>query len=115
FVCSPHPMQWAGVEAWNYDVSRFVDEYRDKRDLMRSELQSHFDIQGAQGAFYMFLPAPWGTATEFVKAAIDENLLIIPGNVFSPRDTHFRISYAASNDTLKRGAEVLRRLAERGA
>jgi aspartate aminotransferase/aminotransferase len=42
------------------------------------------------------------------------NMLIIPGNVFSSRDTHFRISYAASDETLRRGVEVLRRMAERG-
>ncbi len=112
FVCAPHPMQWAGVEAWGVDISDHVHEYRGKRDLMQAELGEHFDIQGAQGAFYMFLKAPWGTGTEFVKAAIEQNLLIIPGNVFSPQDTHFRLSYAASDDTLKRGAEVLRRLAE---
>lgn len=112
FVCAPHPLQWAGVEAWNYDITHFVDEYRGKRDLMRAELGSHFDIRGAEGAFYLYLPAPWGTGTEFVKAAIEKSLLIIPGNVFSPRDTHFRISYAAPDETLKRGAAILRELAE---
>ena len=33
------------------------------------------------------------------------------GGVFSERDTHFRISYAASVETLRRGAEVLCKLA----
>jgi aspartate aminotransferase/aminotransferase len=46
-----------------------------------------------------------------VAAAIRRNLLIIPGNVFSRRDTHFRISYAVDDATLKRGLEVLRDLA----
>jgi aspartate aminotransferase/aminotransferase len=31
--------------------------------------------------------------------------------VFSDRDTHFRISYAATDDTLRRGIEVLTRMA----
>ena len=36
---------------------------------------------------------------EFVTRAIEKHqLLIIPGNVFSRRDTHFRISYAAADD-----------------
>lgn len=112
FVCSPHPLQWAGVDAWNYDVSHFVDEYRGKRNLIRDELKNHFDLRGAQGAFYLFLPAPWGSGTEFVKAAIERNLLIIPGNVFSRQDTHFRVSYAAPDETLLRGAKILRELAE---
>ena len=59
------------------------------------------------------LPArPWGTATEFVAEAIRSNLLIIPGNVFSRRDTHFRISYAVDDATLARGLELLSGLAE---
>ena len=55
--------------------------------------------------------APWGTATEFVAEAIRRNLLIIPGDVFSRRDTHFRISYAVDDATLARGLDVLTELA----
>ncbi len=54
---------------------------------------------------------PWGTATEFVAEAIRRNLLIIPGNVFSKRDTHFRISYAVDDKTLTQGLEILREMA----
>jgi hypothetical protein len=57
------------------------------------------------------LSAPWGTGTEFVAEAIKNNLLIIPGNVFSERDSHFRISYAVDDATLRRGLELLRKLA----
>ena len=112
FVCAPHPVQWAGVTAWDIDLSENTADYRRKRDLMVSELQDDFEVHGGQGAFYLFLKAPWGTGTEFVTEAIRNNLLVIPGNVFSPQDTHFRLSYAADDDTLKRGAEVLRRLAK---
>ena len=112
FVCAPHPVQWAGLTAWNYDVSDRVEEYRQKRDLIVSELQEDFEIHGAGGAFYLFVKTPWGPGTEFVTEAIKNNLLIIPGNVFSAQDTHFRLSYAAEDDTLKRGAEVLRKLAK---
>lgn len=115
FVCSPHPVQWAGVEAWGYDVSDRVAEYRGKRDLMRNALSPQYEIHGAGGAFYLFVRAPWGTGTEFVAEAIRNNLLIIPGNVFSSQDTHFRISYAASDDTLRRGIDLLKRLATRPA
>ena len=31
-------------------------------------------------------------------------VLIIPGNVFSERDTHFRISYATTDEKLRQGA-----------
>lgn len=114
FVCAPHPVQWAGVTAWDLDLSENFAEYGRKRDLMVAELKDYFEIQGGQGAFYLFLKAPWGTGTEFVTEAIRNNLLIIPGNVFSPADTHFRLSFAAEDATLMRGAEVLRNLAKQG-
>ena len=88
-------------------------EYKTKRDLIRSELADDFTIHGGGGAFYLFIEAPWGSGTEFVTEAIQQNLLIIPGNVFSAQDTHFRISYAAEDETLKRGAEVLRKVARK--
>jgi aspartate aminotransferase/aminotransferase len=56
--------------------------------------------------------APWGTASQFVTEAIKQNLLIISGNVFSRRDSHFRISYAVDDTTLRRGPDLLRRLAQ---
>jgi aspartate aminotransferase/aminotransferase len=38
-------------------------------------------------------------------------VLVIPGSVFSERDTHFRLSFAAPEETLRRGAEALCALA----
>jgi aspartate aminotransferase/aminotransferase len=51
------------------------------------------------------------TGTEFVARAIEKELLVIPGGIFSGRDTHFRISYAASDATIERGLAVLKELA----
>jgi aspartate aminotransferase/aminotransferase len=113
FVCAPHPVQYAGLAAWDFDISDRIAEYARKRDFMLRELRNDFEIAGAEGAFYLFPRAPWGTGTEFVAEAIRNDLLIIPGNVFSPSDTHFRISYAADDRTLERGCEVLRRVARR--
>ena len=62
----------------------------------------------------MFSPkSPWETASEFAVAAIERQLLIIPGSIFSARDTHFRISYAAPDAVLERGIEVGRKLAKK--
>ncbi len=113
FVCAPSMVQHAGVAAWDYDVSGIVAEYRRKRDRIYEGLKGHFEMTKPGGAFYLFPKAPWGTATEFVAEAIRNNLLIIPGNTFSKRDTHFRISFAADDRTLDRGIEILNRLAKR--
>jgi aspartate/methionine/tyrosine aminotransferase len=111
FVCAPHPFQWAAVDAMGLDMQPHIDAYRRKRDLLVEGLADLYEIQRPEGAFYAFPKTPWGTATQFVERAIENQLLIIPGNIFSQRDTHFRISYAASDETIQRGIEVLRRLA----
>jgi aspartate aminotransferase len=109
YVCAPQPTQWAALTALDMDLSSVVEDYKRKRDFMLENLKG-YDIQGADGAFYMFIKAPWGTATEFVKKAIENNLLIIPGNVFSDQDTHFRLSYASDDRNLERGVEILNRI-----
>ncbi len=111
FVCAPSMAQYAGVAALDEDLTDQVDAYRRKRDMVVDALGDDFDLPRPDGAFYAFPRAPWGTATEFVAEAIKNNLLIIPGNVFSRRDTHFRISYAVDDATLDRGLDLLRRLA----
>ncbi len=114
FVCAPHPFQWAGAVAMDVDVSGHVDAYRRKRDMLYEGLADRYEIVKPGGAFYMYPKLPWGTGMEFVAKAIENNLLVIPGNIFSRQDTHFRISYAAEDKTIERGIEVLRKLAREG-
>jgi aspartate aminotransferase/aminotransferase len=111
FVCAPTPFQKAAVSALDYDVSEFIAEYKIKRDIIYNGLKEKFELTRPGGAFYAFVKAPAGGATKFVEKAITKNILIIPGNVFSQIDTHFRISFATSNDKLIRGAEILCSLA----
>ena len=113
YVCAPTPFQQAAIAALDYDTGDFVQEYREKRDLLYEGLKQGFELVKPGGAFYAFVKAPAGGATEFVEKAIKNNVLIIPGNVFSEKDTHFRISYATGNDKLRRGIEILLKLAKR--
>jgi len=112
FVCAPQPVQWAGAVAMDVDIQPYVDAYRKKRDMITEGLQDLYELPSPGGAFYLFPKAPWGTGSEFVAKAIENSLLIIPGNIFSKRDSHFRISYAASEATIARGIEVLRKIAK---
>ncbi len=124
FVCAPSMVQYAALEAVttdHVDMSPYVDAYKAKRDKVVKELTAGrvaggFELIVPGGAFYAFPKVPGGgkvTATEFVaQAAIERNVLIIPGNVFSARDTHFRLSYATSDAKLAQGLEILRDLAK---
>jgi aspartate aminotransferase/aminotransferase len=113
FVCAPQPAQWGALAAMDTDVSQHVNDYRAKRDLVCRELEGSFEFIRPSGGFYVFpkAPARFASATVFVDEAIRNNVLIIPGNVFSERDSNFRISYAASDETIRKGCAVLRSIA----
>lgn len=114
FVCAPTPFQVATIAALDVNIQSHVDEYREKRDRLMAGLQGHYKLVKPGGAFYMFIEKPqWAaSATEFVTKAIDNNMLIIPGNVFSEKDTHFRISYSTTIEKIDQGIEILLSLAQ---
>lgn len=111
FVCAPSIAQHACLKAFDLDMAPRCDEYRGKRDRIYNGLKDHFNVVKPGGAFYIFPEAPGGDGDAFVKKAIENNLLIVPGSVFSERKTHFRISYAAEDSTIDKGIEILQRLA----
>jgi aspartate aminotransferase/aminotransferase len=113
FVCAPAPFQQSLLTALNLDMSSYVADYRQKRDRVLAGLSDSYDLVKSGGAFYLFVKAPerYPNATEFVKEAIHSNVLVIPGNVFSEQDTHFRISYATTDEKIDQGIEILNKLA----
>lgn len=113
FVCAPSFAQEGALAAMEVDTSERRDDYRRKRDFIYNGLRElGYRVEKPGGAFYIFPEVPWGTDEEFVAEAIRQKLLIIPGSIFSERKTHFRISYAAEDETLQRGLEVFERLFE---
>jgi aspartate aminotransferase/aminotransferase len=114
YVCAPSMVQHAGVTAFDVDTGASTRAFARRRDRVFEALRDAYEIEKPGGAFYFFPKAPWGTATQFVEAAIAKNLLIVPGSAFSNRDTHFRLSYAVPDDILDRGLEILRSLAKQG-
>ncbi len=111
FVCAPSMTQKGAVAALNLPTESNIAAYRLKRDLIYEGLRGKFDVAKPAGAFYIFPKVPRGTDTEFVERAIAKECLIIPGSVFSERNTHFRISYATSEEQLRRGIDILNALA----
>ncbi len=111
FVCAPAPFQYAAVLALDTDMSMYRESYRRKRDILYEGLKDTFNIVKPSGAFYMFPELLAGNVSEFVELAIKNKVLIIPGNVFSEENTHFRMCFATKDETLKRGADILGNLA----
>lgn len=113
FVCAPAPLQHAAIAALDYDMTEHINDYQRRRDLVVSKLQPHTNITVPGGAFYAFpeVPARLGlSATDFISKALERNVLIIPGNVFSQRDTNFRLAYATSERSLTGGLDAIAEL-----
>ena len=114
FVCATSIAQRAALGAFKIDLSEKVNHYRKKRDFLVAGLrQAGYECEEPGGAFYLFprVPAKYANGQAFIEAAIAHKLLLVPGHVFSNRDTHFRISYAASDAMLAAGLKVFQALA----
>ncbi len=110
YVCAPAPLQHACAKTFDVDMMPHILAYQKRRDRVVERLGEVTEVFRPGGAFYCFVKVPdWLgiTAQQFCEQAIERNLLVIPGNVFSSRDTHFRISYATKEDNLERGLDVL--------
>jgi aspartate aminotransferase/aminotransferase len=109
FVCAPSVAQRAALGAFKIDLSTYVSSYKKKRDFLVAGLRkAGYECEEPGGAFYLFpkVPAKFKNGQMFIEEAVKHSLLLVPGNVFSTKDTHFRISYAASDETLKKGLKV---------
>jgi aspartate aminotransferase/aminotransferase len=111
FVCAPSIAQYAGLKALQVPPEPYVNGYRAKRDLIYEGLRRKFRLCKPEGAFYAFVEAPDGDGDAFCARAIERSVLVIPGSVFSERKTHFRLSFAAQDSTLREGIRVLCSLA----
>ncbi len=112
FVCAPSPFQHGALAALDADMSTTVESYRRKRDIVVERLSKKFELVVPGGAFYVFPKCPAGiTGNEFMAKAIENNVIIIAGNVFSSADTHYRVSFATSDERLIKGCDVLCSLA----
>lgn len=108
-VCAPSAVQYGGIAALDLDMSSFVERYKENRNRLRECLDG-LSYPSPDGAFYLF-PRIGKNDLDFVERAIkEEELLLVPGNIFTDRTDSIRISYAVSTETLERGMAALKRL-----
>ena len=117
YVCAPAPLQKAIIHFFTDECQELLDQewknYKKKSIIFHQIIQKSFsDYTPSQGAFYAFLRAPQRyNDDEFVIKAIKNNVLIIPGSVFSQKNTHFRVSFALSDEKIIEGANILNKIA----
>ena len=83
------------------------DAYRKKRDFVYDSLKDHYEIVKPDGAFYFFIKHPKYNGDILVEKALEKEVILIPGSVFSAKNSHFRLSFANSDSELKRGVDRL--------
>jgi len=116
YVCAPSMAQHAMLVAHDLDVSSYRQAYARKRDLVCELLAGTFEFVRPGGGFYVFprVPAGFANGTAFAAEAAKRSVLVIPGSVFSDRDTHFRISFATTEAKLREGCKRLCEIARTG-
>ena len=109
FVCAPLPAQVALTGSWGIDLEKEYKKYRAKRDILYQKLKDKYDIYKPEGAFYVFVKIPKGHKN-FINELIKKKVLVVPSEAFSNRKDYFRISFAVSDDDLKKGIKILNNL-----
>lgn len=110
YVCAPSISQHAAIESLKIDTQHIIKEYQKKRDIIYEGLRENFQVVKPEGAFYIFPKALKISGSRFAEKAIKKGLMVVPGSVFSRKDSNFRISYAASLKDLKKGVKILREI-----
>jgi aspartate aminotransferase len=111
FVNAPAIMQLVVAEL--LDQVADVSQYAKKRELICQVLsRAGFTFNKPLGAFYVFPQSPIPDDVTFVRAAQEENLLLVPGSGFMGPG-YFRIAYCCSDQTIENSAAAFKRVRER--
>ncbi|MAG58474.1 MAG: aspartate aminotransferase [Planctomycetes bacterium] len=113
FMCAPTVAQRTMAQVLQDDNTEMREAVATRRDVIVRELGELLPVS-PEGGLFAFVPAPWGTGTEFADRCLEEKLAIVPGRCFSRRDTHVRITYSADSRGLERGLEIFKDVARRG-
>jgi aspartate/methionine/tyrosine aminotransferase len=100
--------QKAGLFALDYNTDGLIEVYKKRRDIIYEGLKDKYEVTKPKGAYYIFPRIPGDDGDAFVERALEKNLFVIPGSVFSRRKSHVRISFAASEENVLKGIEILR-------
>lgn len=114
-ICPSTPAQWAALACFSEEslteCERRRQVFSERRDFMLRALPSiglHLN-SNPEGAFYLYLPAPYDSDQFCTDLLENAHVCAVPGKDFSAADGHqmFRISYANSMENLERAAARL--------
>jgi aspartate aminotransferase len=107
-VCAPSLMQ--KVIARCVGLRPDLQAYDTNRRLLSEALASYgYEMAKPDGAFYLFVKAPGGSAAAFSEKARLHDLLLVPGDDFGCPE-YFRICYCVSKDLIERSLPIFEKL-----
>ncbi len=108
YVCAPSLLQ--EVIAKCVDVEPNLYDYKTNRELLYTALCEYgYECVKPDGAFYLFVKAPFGDGNSFSKLAKEKNLLIVPGESFGAKN-YVRISYCVDTEMIKKALPYFKEL-----
>ncbi len=111
YVNAPALMQRVVAELLGHTSD--VSLYAAKRQAICQVLEeAGFEFVKPKGAFYVFPKSPIEDDVAFVRAAQEENLLLVPGSGFIGPG-HFRVAFCCDDATIERSAGAFKRVRER--
>ncbi|MES0489765.1 MAG: pyridoxal phosphate-dependent aminotransferase [Leptospirales bacterium] len=110
-VCSPQPAQWAALTALQTSIEGEISMMKKRRNLVQDILGDRVSYAHPGGAFYVFPEIPID-CVEFSKRAIERELLVVPGYIFSNKRNTIRISYAQPEEKIKKGLKIFLEIVE---
>lgn len=103
------PALWQRVIARVPDACVDIAPYRRRRDLLVEVLEDRgYEVIKPEGTFYVFPRTPGGDDEGFVRRAMDDLLLMVPGGTFG-RPGHFRIAFCSDDRSVELAVERLPR------
>ena len=86
------------------------EEYdKNRAALYQGLLDAGYEVAKPEGAFYMFVKAPGGSAAQFSEKAKKLDVLVVPGDSFGCPD-YFRLCYCVSYDKIVRSLPLFKEL-----
>ncbi len=109
-VCAPS--LWQKVIARCTHLRPDLAAYDRNRRALYDALTSYgYEIAKPDGAFYLFIKAPGGSASAFSEKAKQKDLLLVPGDDFGCPE-YFRICYCVEYEKILRSLPLFRQLIE---
>lgn len=106
-------VQYGVLNAIKCDLSDIREDYKLRINYISEHLDESFVCSICEGGIFFFIGVPECikmSATDFCKELLYNGVLVVPGRIFSKRDTHFRMSICKSLDDIVRAVDIINKV-----